>query len=144
MLWNNSNYSAWTIDCGNISRWSCVSRTCKIGILIIFPFLQIPATSLIKPTNNGPVLNYLWKLKTIYTWWCSRKSLSLTFGFNLTLTSTFPYSIIILECRQLLCSYHLTPVVMLPLKENLTMHLVAITQLKQWLINGKNCERKLH
>ena len=48
-----------TIDCGYVYRWSRVTRTCKLGTLEIFSFLQVPATSFIKPTNDGPILRYL-------------------------------------------------------------------------------------
>ena len=133
-----------TIDCGNVCRWSCV---CKLGILKIFLFLQIPTTSLIKPTNDAPVLKHLWKFKTTLDDVLENHSISSLgsiSGFTIKLTATIPYSSIVIECRELLCSHHLTLLVTLPLKKNIAMSLVAITQLKQWPINRMNCETMVH
>ena len=38
-------------------------HTCKLEILKAFPFLHMPATNLIKSTNDGPILQYLWNVK---------------------------------------------------------------------------------
>ena len=57
----------------------------------IIPFLQIPAISLFKPRNNGPVLKFLQKFKIIHLvmFW---KIAPFHARVSIKLTYTIPYS----------------------------------------------------
>ena len=55
-------------------------------------------------------------------WKIAHSQLILMFGFNLTLMHAILYPSVVID-RQLLCNYHLTLLVMLQLKKNLTMYL---------------------
>ena len=86
-----------------------------IGMLQLFPFLHIPA---LLSQETMVVLKYFWIFKTMLDDVLA-ENCCLMFHFNFMLKPTNYYFSVVIECRQLLCSYHLTLLVMMPPKKNL-------------------------